>query len=306
MRGSRRARLVLTILLLAAFTLVTLDYRSGALGGVRSAANTVFGPVEGAVNDVVHPIGSWFSSIGHLGSYKHDNQQLKRQVTGLQNQLHMTDQQRAELAQLRKIDHLAGEAQFTIVHATVSAVGPLEDFEWTATIDRGSADGIATDETVIDGDGLVGRVTTVGRNTSTVLLANDPSSNVGARVAGSGELGYVTGGGRATMTLTLISNTAQLKVGDRLVTYATKPYQPYVPEVPLGHIVSVSPPNGTSGRTAQVVPYVNYTALDEVAVVVAAPQSVKRDSLLPPAPSATPTPTVTVTKTVTPKPSGSP
>jgi len=36
MRNARRARLVLTLLLLAAFTLITLDYRSGAGNGLRN------------------------------------------------------------------------------------------------------------------------------------------------------------------------------------------------------------------------------------------------------------------------------
>ncbi len=36
--------------------------------------------------------------------------------------------------------------------------------------------------TVLNGDGLVGRVTTVGPNTATVLLANDPDFTVGTRM----------------------------------------------------------------------------------------------------------------------------
>ena len=80
MKDTRRARLVLTILLLLAFTLITLDYRSGALDGGRSAAADVFGPIENTVGDVVHPIGSWFSSLGHLGSYKSENDKLEREL----------------------------------------------------------------------------------------------------------------------------------------------------------------------------------------------------------------------------------
>src|SRR5271154_5927949 len=103
MRNSRRGRLVLTLLLLAAFTLITIDYRSNSLGGVRSAASTVFGPIEDGVGDVVHPIGSWFSSIGHLGSYKRKNDELKSQVAKLQAQLHLTAAERDELAQAQKL-----------------------------------------------------------------------------------------------------------------------------------------------------------------------------------------------------------
>ena len=39
--------------------------------------------------------------------------------------------------------------------------------------------------TVINGDGLVGRVKTVDPSTATVLLAIDPESTVGARLEGT-------------------------------------------------------------------------------------------------------------------------
>ena len=49
--------------------------------------------------------------------------------------------------------------------------------------------------TVLNGDGLVGRVTTVGPDTATVLLANDPDFTVGTRMEKTDELGFATGQG---------------------------------------------------------------------------------------------------------------
>ena len=49
--------------------------------------------------------------------------------------------------------------------------------------------------TVLNGDGLVGRVKTVGPTTATVLLAVDPESSVGVRLEGSMEVGFTTGQG---------------------------------------------------------------------------------------------------------------
>jgi rod shape-determining protein MreC len=306
MKDNRRARLVLTILLLAAFTLIALDYQSGALGGVRSGTSTVFGPVEGAVDDVTAPIGSFFSSLGHLSGYKSDNAALRRQVSSLQSQLRLTAAQRAQLAQLEKIYGLASQAQYTVVGAKVTAVDNALGFGSSATIDVGSANGVTADETVVDGDGLVGRTVQVGRTSSTIDLANDPSFTVGARLEASQEYGSVTGGGRGAMTLTLDSSTANVAVGDRLVTLGSRANRPFVPEVPIGHVTAVLPQTGSTGRMATVVPYVDYTAIDMVAVVVKAPTTPARDSLLPPKPKATPTPTVTVTVTAKPHSSATP
>src|SRR5437763_16688161 len=92
-----RARVILALLLLTAFTLVTLDYRSGGGGPLRRIGNSVFGPIENAAAAVAQPIGSFFASRGNLSGYKHDNEQLRRQVQNLHPQLQLTDAHRAHL-----------------------------------------------------------------------------------------------------------------------------------------------------------------------------------------------------------------
>ena len=80
---------------------------------------------------------------------------------------------------------MAGDGQYGIKGAEVIAIGAAQGFSWTVTIDVGARDGITRDMTVLNGDGLVGRITTVGPDTSTVLLANDPDFTVGTRMESS-------------------------------------------------------------------------------------------------------------------------
>jgi len=103
MRDSRRARLVLALLLLTAFTLITLDYRAGSGGPLRSIGNAVFGPVERAAAAVVHPVGSFFSSLGNLSSYKSTNAKLRKQNQQLRERLRLTDGERAHLSSAEKL-----------------------------------------------------------------------------------------------------------------------------------------------------------------------------------------------------------
>ncbi|HEX3707672.1 MAG TPA: rod shape-determining protein MreC [Mycobacteriales bacterium] len=300
MRNARRARLVLTMLLLTAFTLITLDYRSGALGGVRKVASAVFGPIEDGINAVVQPIGSWFSGLGHLGTYKHENETLHRQVAKLQTQLRLNATEHQEYLQEQKLLHLAGLAQYTSVAARVTAYGGAFGFESTVAIDRGSDNGIQRNETVISGAGLVGRVVSVGPHTATVQLANDSEFTVGARLStGTLAVASVTGEGRGEpMSLTLLENTVRLAVGQQLVTFSSGPGGPFVPEVPVGTITRVTPASGQVAQSASVRPFVNFSSLDVVAVVVHSPKTIPHDALLPKSP--TPAPTVTVTVTATP------
>ncbi len=67
--------------------------------------------------------------------------------------------------------------------------------------------------------------------------------------------------------------------------------------MPVGEVIRVDPHSGGLTRTVRVRPYVGFTKLDIVGVVVKAPRTDPRDAVLPPAPKARPTPTVTVTAT---------
>lgn len=151
--------------------------------------------------------------------------------------------------------------------------------------------------TVLNGEGLVGRVTTVGPSTATVLLANDPDFTVGTRMESSDELGFATGQGDRPLSVQLLNGKAKVKAGDRLVTFGSQSDKPFVPGVPVGEVVKVDPSGGDLTRTIYVRPYVGFTKLDIVGVVVQAPRTDPRDQVLPAKPKPTPTPTVTVTVT---------
>src|SRR3954447_22368652 len=290
MRDSRRARLVLALLLLTAFTLITLDYRAGSGGPLRAVGNAVFGPVERAVSNVARPVGSFFSSLGHLSSYKSTNAKLRKQNQRLRQQLRLTDSDRSHLSSAERLLALAGRAQFRIVPAQVVAVEGALGFEWTATIDVGTRDGVRPNMTVVNGDGLVGKTVHVGPSTCTVLLGRDPQFTAGARLERSNEIGHVDGGGRQPMTFTLLGSSNTMKVGDRLVSFASLGNRPFVAEVPIGRITKVLPTPGQLFRTAVVAPFVDFTAIDVVGVVVGQPRPVRRDSLLPASPSPSPSP----------------
>ena len=303
MRETRRTRLVLTLLVLTAFTLITLDFRAGSgspFERLRGATSAAFGPVEEAIAAVVRPIGGFFSGLGELGSYKSKAARLEKENASLRAQLHLTDAQRRELADVDKLLGISAAGRFRIVGAHVVAVGGARGFEWTATIDVGSRDGIKPDMSVISGDGLVGRVKTVGPTSATVLLAIDPQSYVGARVAETGEIGYVTGGGTRPMTFKLLDPHVTLKKGMRLVTFGDTGGRPYVPAVPIGTITEIQRTPGALTRTALVRPFTRFTALDTVAVVVAAPRELPRTALLP-----TPTATASPPVSAAPSPSAS-
>ncbi len=285
-RESRRARRVLVVLLLTAFTLMTLDLQQegGPTQALRSAGNVVFGPVERAGDAVTRPVATFVSGVAQLDDYQDRIDALQRRNDELNVQLRTSEEARSRAAELDDLLRVASVGQYRVVPARVIAVGSGSTFDWTATVDAGSRDGLAPDMTVLSGDGLVGRVTDVGPVTSTVLLAADPESAIGARLEGSQQIGVVSGRGTTTMRLELLDPQAEVASGDRLVTFGSQGGVPFVPGVPVGEVVDVEETPGSLTRAAVVKPYASFTSLDLVGVVVEPPREDPRDAVLPPRP----------------------
>jgi rod shape-determining protein MreC len=303
-RDSRRTRVVLGVLLIAAIALMTLDFKDGGLSPARNVGADIFGPIEQVAHDVSDPVTSLFDSITGGPSAQSTIADLQRENAQLRAQLSAVQLSKADDAQLTALLQLAGRGGYRIVAASVIAVGG--DYSDSVTLDAGTNDGVKLNETVLNGSGLVGTVTQVSSQTSTVLLATDASSVVGVRLAGSNQIGEVTGTGKSMagggmLRLTLFDANGVLQPGQQLVTFASVGDQPYVPGVPVGTVVSVQDSAGALTQSALVRPFADFTTLGVVGIVVQGPAKNPRDSVLP-----HPAPEVTVTVTATPSASTAP
>ena len=281
---SRRTRILLGVLVVASLTFVILDLRGGqgpfasvrnagsnVLGGLERVAATVFSPITGA--------GSWWSTLqdqaGQIETLTRENESLRGQLQTLASD-------RARAAALDGLLKVAGVGQYRFVPAEVIAIGPAQDFSWTITIDAGRNDGIEPDMSVINGAGLVGRVLKTTADTSTVVLLVDQGSAVGGRIAGTGEIGIVSGTGRQDeLEFELLDPLADVRVGDALVTFGSKGGRPYAPGLPIGEVVEVRGTGGQLTRIARVRPYADMSRISVVGVVTKPPRIDPRDSVLP-------------------------
>lgn len=269
MHEARWTRPVLIVLLVAAIALITLDFRDAGSSPAHAIGAGVFGPVERVAGAIASPFASLFRTASgrqgtEIANLQKQNDQLRAQLA--QAQVAAQDQ-----AQLSKLLRLSDAGHLRVVTATVIAAGGA--YSDTVTISAGRREGIATDETVLNGDGLVGVVTAVTATTATVQLATDGSATVGVRMAGTGQIGAVTGTA-ATMTappelrLTLFSATAELLPGQTLVTFGSVGGRPYVPGVPVGQVTQVTSQPGGLTQTALVKPFADFTGLGVLGVVV--------------------------------------
>lgn len=287
-RETRRRRTVLALLVLASFALITLDARRSSGSPVeplRTAAAVVFGPLESGATSAVDPMQGLRDRFGEADRLTKENERLRAENSALNSQLRTDEYSRRRAAELDRMLKVAGLGGYTITPARVIAIGAAQSFSRTVTIDAGTSDGVRADTTVLNGDGLVGRVVRAGPGSATVLLITDAGSTVGGRLESTSSLGFVTGdgavGSAATLEFRLVDLRTRPAVGDRLVTWGSQGNAPYVAGVPIGEVVKTDAV-GTFGSTALIRPYVDATRLDTVGVVVGPPARDPRDAVLPP------------------------
>lgn len=299
-RGTNRARLLLVSLLVTSLLLITLDLRgANVVTSIRSASQTILAPFQSAGSAILSPIGNFFSDLFNLGNTRERIEELEKANEELKSQVILNEKLSAELAQLKGVLDLAGKARFKSVSARVISKGGTSTFSETIVLDQGSRAGIRPDMTVISQAGLVGVVRSTSANTSVVLLMNDPSFRIGVRVAGSQDMGVLTGQGRNIYSLQMLSASADISVGDVLLSRGSSGDTPFVPGVPVGKIIFVDNAAGQLTKQARVEAFVDLNSLAVVSVVLDSKGSNPGDSLVPAAPRPAPTVTVYVTPSPT-------
>jgi rod shape-determining protein MreC len=271
----RRSRRMVGLLVLTAVTIITLDASSddadSPVQPLRSAVGSVLGPVESASSAAFRPITQIPDYFGDVNSLRDENYRLEQENAELAGRLSAAQANDHRSTELAGISQFADTSGFDLVSAQVVAVGPAQAFSQTVTIDAGTTDGVTPDLTVINSDGLVGRVVEATRSEATVLLIVDAKSTVGGRLGESMELGFLDGdadlGGDSTLELSLVDHTVSPRAGDTVVTWGSHNDAPYVAGVPIGTVVGVHSSPAELTQTAEVRPYADFSSLDVVAVV---------------------------------------
>jgi rod shape-determining protein MreC len=299
--GEGRSRLLLIILIVTSLLLITLDLRGvKILDGVQSGTQNVLSPFQKAGSAVVSPFRNFFGDVTNLGRTRSEIEKLKDDNARLRNELIQRKSADAELEQLKSVLDLAGRAGYKVLAARVISQGASTSFSQTITIDAGTSSGIRPNMTVVSGEGLVGVVKESYLNSALIMLATDPDFKVGVRIAGSQQIGILSGRGSKRAELQLLDNQQVVKVGDILLARGSTNNRPFVPGIPVGVISAVDETAGSIAQTASVMLYPNFSALGVVSVVLSAGKNNPGDALVPAAPRPTPVPTVTVFATPTP------
>jgi rod shape-determining protein MreC len=256
--------------------LISGQARTG--GGPSVLSSIVFGAfaevqrgASGAVGGAQNAWQDYFA----LQQVRQKNESLEKEVSSLkvrlQEEQSAANQARSLMAQLE----LKQELPIRTTGARVIGGSPSPAF-WTMTIDKGTQDGVRTDMAVIAPSGVVGRIVQPSSRSSKVQLLIDSNAAAGALVERTRVQGVAVGRGRAGLRLDYVTSSADIKVGDRVVTSGVEGIFPssidgtYPKGFVIGQIESLEKRGGQYANV-MVRPAVDFSALETVLVVLEGP-----------------------------------
>jgi rod shape-determining protein MreC len=190
-----------------------------------------------------------------------ENQRLKAQIEALKAEnARLTD----EVKSLNRLLKLRDAFPSSLPAKLISLGGG--SWAESATLNRGSRDGVRPKDIVVTEAGVAGQVTSmIGPDSSVALFLTDPASGIGARTQPSGAIGVARGDGSPMLNLTYLDKTADVKKGDDVFSSGLGGVFPagYF----IGRVIEVKTDPSGAGRTASIQPSVDFSRLDDALIL---------------------------------------
>jgi rod shape-determining protein MreC len=212
--------LTVVVLVVVSLSLISLDLNGrthNLTSGFKSAANSVYSPLQQGVLDVVRPIGSFFAGAFNYGALQSENERLQHTIGQLRAAQAERSFENSQLRELSALQHLPFLGSLPTVSAeTIDEYS--SNFTATITIDKGRDEGVDVGYPVVGAGGLVGQVIQRFAHTSVVRLITDGQSKVGVTF-GDQRTGIVDGQGPGNdLTLDLVPPNTPLRKGEKAFT----------------------------------------------------------------------------------------
>ena len=260
--------LILVVLLCSAL-IVASFFTDKLVAPVRNIVSTLVMPIQDGMNYIGLWVSDGYEKIQEATKILEENQSLKSKVDELTEENNKLKQDTYELNRLRELYKLdESYANYAKVGARI--IGTSSD-NWysTFTINKGSDDGIAVNMNVIADGGLVGIVTSVGKNYATVKSIIEDGSFVSGQLIDTGDKCTVQGNidlmDSGMIRIQHFKHSVTVRNGDKIVTSNIS--DRYLPGILIGYTKDVSLDSNNLTQSGYLNPAVYFGHLQEVLVI---------------------------------------
>ena len=268
-RQVRRRRAVLLALVACCLVLLTAYFgesSGGPLKSVQTGTMEVVAPVQEGANRALKPVRDLFGWFGDTFDAKDERDKLEAERDRLRAEVARLQVAADENAELRDIVDYARSSGLDAYEPQTARVYSRSPSSWYQTIEinKGSSDGLAVNQPVINGKGLVGKVKAVSDGNAVVMLLSDSQFGVSALAAASGQPGAIlpVAGSPGDLLFDLVPEAKEVRTGDTIVTAGTVSARlpsPFPQGIPIGRVKRIDG-EGELDRTIHVTPFADLRA----------------------------------------------
>ncbi|MGV6818456.1 MAG: rod shape-determining protein MreC [Thiotrichales bacterium] len=214
----RKPTIRLIVLAMISMALIYYDQRTDKLEPLRSSLALLTYPVQILV-DLPFRASTWIGqSLTGREELVEENKRLRRENLLLSSQvqrLRSLDRENRELRDLLQAAQHT-EAEFTSARLLAISMNPSEQ---RVVVNKGKKHGIETGMPLMDSRGVMGQITRVYPFHAEGILISDPEYAIPVQLSRTGLRSILAGEGNSqSLKLLYISNNADIKVGDQLLT----------------------------------------------------------------------------------------
>ena len=267
----RNGLLILIVaILLALVTTVVSMLLGGKANPVANIVNFITTPVRNGISAVTNWAEERYSDTFELEQMKTQLEELKKENAELETKIREAEAAIQENERLYNLLELTPKDKKFTKEAAMVTARSTSNWESTITLSKGSNQGIAVDNCVVDEYwNLVGVVAEVGENWCTVRTLIDSDTEMGALISRTGGGAILEGDlalmGEGKLKLTYLPENSQLMSGDLVTTSGRGGVYPS--GLVAGHVEEVR--TDASGMTdyAVIVPETDLNNLQQVFVI---------------------------------------
>ena len=277
-----QSRTLFVALLIAAILALLLLNQSGRLEGLKSVLLTPLSALQRGVAGATAGLVDTVRGSPDDAALRQENADLKAQVAQLQKRIVTLQEGQADLNLLSGLLNYARSSPDNR-YAAANVIGrDSSPFLSFIIIDLGTDSGVARDQPVVTDNGLVGVVVAVTCCSARVRLITDPDSAVNARLQQSRDEGVAVGRFGGGLDLQYLSQQAQVKTGDVVLTSGLG--GGYPEGIVIGTVSAVQRQSFDVLQTTSLTPGVDFNRL-EIVLVITNFKPIDLSPVLAPAPT---------------------
>ena len=253
------------VLLFSLHGMSQTDFRKNSTSAFEKVLMDIFTPIQKLVTFTQTSLKDSIDHYFLIVNTSKENETLNKKVTVLENMLFKFKELERENLRLKDLLKFGQEIPREKVLAQVVAWDAVSTRK-VLRINKGEADGVSLNSTVVTSDGVVGYIYQTSKNYSDIITVLDQNNRIDAIVSRTRSHGIVEGYNDTSCIMKYVTRTEPVVLNDEVITAGLG--EIYPKGLRVGTISKIERESYGITQFVEITPSVNFGKLEEVIVLI--------------------------------------